>query len=152
MCAKNNAWSEEEKLNHLMCSLSDPANQLLWEVDADSILTSDDLVQKLRSRYGNSDQAAVYQMQLTTRKQKANEDLGSLVHDIRRLMSLAYEGPSTVHSENIAMRAFLDALTDKELALKVREKEPDTLQKAYRIAMRLEGYQRATNDSSGTFE
>src|SRR6218665_3615957 len=123
VCSDNNGWSAEEKLNHLTCALTEPANQLLWEFDSATVHTCEDLIKRLRARYGGSDQTALYQTQLNTRRQKDGEEIASLVQDIRRLMILAYPGPITTHSEIIATRAFIDALRNKELAMKVRERE-----------------------------
>ena len=152
ICARNNEWSDEEKLNQLMFSLVEPASQLLWESDSDNLVTWSALVQRLRERYGSAEQQALYQTQLSTRKQKADEEFGVLVHDIRRLTTLAYPGSSTVHSEAIAIRAFVDALYDRTLALKIREKEPKSLDEAYKVAMRLDGYQKAEVDGDGQSE
>jgi len=49
--------------------------------------------------------------------------------------------PSNETTEIIARGAFLKALRDRELALKVLEREPKTLDEAYRTALRLEAYQ-----------
>src|SRR5688572_4668197 len=143
VCAENNEWTEKEKLNQLTCALTEPANQLLWEFDSETVMTSSDLIRKLRARYGGSDQTALYQTQLSTRRQKDGEDLGTLVQDVRRLMILGFPGPTTIHSEAIAIRSFLDALRDQDLAMKVREREPETLDNTYNLAMRFEGYQKA---------
>ena len=148
VCSKNNGWSDDEKLNQLTCALTEPASQLLWEFDSNTVATWSDLVNKLRLRYGSSDQASLYQTQLNTRRQKEGEDLGSVAQDIRRLMILAYPGPTSTHSETIAIRSFLDALRDKELALKLREREPETLDSAYKLALRLEGYKKAEREET----
>ena len=76
VCSKNNGWSDDEKLNQLTCALTEPASQLLWEFDSNTVATWSDLVNKLRLRYGSSDQASLYQTQLNTRRQKEGEDLG----------------------------------------------------------------------------
>lgn len=47
-----------------------------------------------------------------------------MLHDIRRLVTLAYPAPASETTEAIARDSFLDAMTDSELALKVREREP----------------------------
>src|SRR6218665_3856227 len=70
VCSDNNGWSAEEKLNHLTCALTEPANQLLWEFDSATVHTCEDLIKRLRARYGGSDQTALYQTQLNTRRQK----------------------------------------------------------------------------------
>src|SRR6218665_577920 len=39
VCSDNNGWSAEEKLNHLTCALTEPANQLVWELDSATLHT-----------------------------------------------------------------------------------------------------------------
>lgn len=148
VCARRNSWDDSEKLDQLMCSLAAPADQLLWDFESASVMTWSDLVQRLRSRYGSADQNALYQTQLSTRRQRDGEDLNQLVQDIRRLMTLAYPGCTSEYGEQIAIRAFLDAVKDKSLALKVREKEPTTLDQAFKQALRLDGYRRASEETS----
>src|SRR6218665_2362870 len=101
ICGKNNGWTDEKKLNQLMCALVEPASQILWESEAGTLDTWSDLVERLRTRYGSADQAALYQTQLCTRKQRVGEELSSLVQDIRRLMTLAYPGQPSAHSESL---------------------------------------------------
>src|SRR6218665_3111634 len=125
ICGKNNGWTDEEKLNQLMCALVEPASQILGESDTRTLDTWSDIVERLRTRYGSADQAALYQTQLCTRKQRVGEELSSLVQDIRRLMTLAYPGPPSAHSESLAVRSFIDALADRTLSSKVREREPN---------------------------
>ena len=54
--------------------------------------------------------------------------------------SLAYPGPTSPIKEAVACDAFLDALNDPVMALKVREREPPSLEEAFQIALRLEAY------------
>src|SRR5688572_28160211 len=142
ICAKHNSWTDSERLSQLMCSLSGTAAQVLWEFNAARVTTWTDLVGKLRARYGSSDQTALYRTQLRTRRQADGESLHSLAQDIRRLMVLAYPGAATEMSEMVAIDAFLDALQDPELALRVRDREPTTLDLACRYATRLEANQK----------
>ena len=142
ICAKHNLWDSSERLSQLMCSLTGTASQVLWEFNASGVTTWNDLVTKLRARYGSSDQTALYRTQLRTRRQKEGEGLPSLAQDIRRLMVLAYPGAATEMSEMVAIDAFLDALIDPELALRVRDREPTTLDLACQYATRLEANQR----------
>lgn len=39
-----NGWTDEECLNQLMCSLTEPVNQIVWEYDAETIMMRKDLV------------------------------------------------------------------------------------------------------------
>ena len=55
-------------------------------------------------------------------------------------MALSYTGPRSPHADIFAIEAFLTALEDDELAIKVRELNPKTLDQAFKDAQRLESY------------
>src|SRR6218665_637613 len=147
VCSRQNQWSSSDRLNHLLCSLKDGASQLIWESGADEIQSAEDLIERLQNRYGTQDQQALFRVQLSARRQRPGEDLAALFADIQRLMALAYPGKS-VHSETIAIQAYLGAIDDRELALKVSEREPAQLQEAYKLSLRLQAYKQAENDNN----
>lgn len=62
-------------------------------------------------------------------------------------MTLAYPAPASEITEAIATDAFLDAMFDSELSLKVREREPGSLDAAFRMAVRLETYQKTLKEN-----
>jgi hypothetical protein len=104
------------------------------------------LVDRLRQRYGYQGQAETYRAQLRYRRQRPDEPLSNLLHDIRRLVVQAFPVPDNETTQILAKDAFLDAMRDRELSLKVREKESQDLDAAYRTALRLEAYQMSTAD------
>src|SRR6218665_183792 len=53
--------------------------------------------------------------------------------------------PANKTTDIVAKDAFIEAMQDKELALKVREREPRTIDEAYRVALRLAAYQHASD-------
>ena len=59
------------------------------------------------------------------------------------MVALAYPGPTSAMRESVACYAFLEALDDPVLALKIREREPPSLEQAFQIALRLEAYANA---------
>ena len=63
-------------------------------------------------------------------------------------MTLAYpgEGNSSL-CEHIAKDYFIASLADRDLELKIREREPRDLETAFRHAVRLEAYDRAVDGS-----
>src|SRR5688572_12294603 len=142
VCAKHNRWTGSDRVDFLKCALDKAATQLLWDFGAHDDVTYDELVGRLRQRYGTEGQAETFRTQLYYRRQRADETLSTLLHDIRRLVVLAYPVPSNETTEIVARDAFLEAMRDRELSLKVREREPKTLDEAYRTALRLEAYQR----------
>jgi len=66
------------------------------------------------------------------------------MQDIRRLMVLAYTVTSSDMWESIAVNSFLEALGDPHLALEIRKKGATTLEGAYRDALLMEGFFRAS--------
>src|SRR5688572_30227604 len=146
VCARHNKWTAADRVDYLRCSLEKAATQLLWDFGAQPSASYEELVERLRQRYGTEGQAETFRAQLYYRRQRPEENLSDLLHEIRRLVVLAYPVPSNETTQIIAKDAFLEAMRDRELSLKVREREPKNLDEAYRTALRLEAYQR-TNDA-----
>src|SRR5678815_3608351 len=146
VCATHNQWTAADRVDFLRCSLEKAATQLLWDFGAQPSVSYEELVERLRQRYGTEGQAETFRAQLYYRRQRPEENLSDLLHEIRRLVVLAYPVPSNETTQIIAKDAFLEAMRARELSLKVREREPKNLDEAYRTALRLEAYQR-TNDS-----
>ena len=134
-CAECNAWSEKDKRAYLRWSLSGEAAQLLWDAND---LSYDQLVEKLRNRFGGKGMEERFQTELRCRRRRKGESIRELAQDIRKLLSLAYPGEKSRVVEHIARDAFLTALDDPELELKIREREPEDLDAAVRFAQRSE--------------
>ena len=146
--AKFNGWDEEEKLAYLRTSLTGTAVQLLW--DADDI-TYDQLVKKLRDRFGAGGLEQRYRTELRCRRRQEGESIRELAQDIRRLMSQAYPGEADSRlGQHIAMDAFITALVDPEMQVKIRDKELDTLEEAVKAALRCESSKAAVESSAST--
>jgi len=94
----------------------------------------------LRNRFGNVNQTERFRVELKSRRRKCDESIQSLYQDIRRLMSLGYPGKCGSLCELVARDAFLDALNDASLRVRVLEREPSTLDAALAIVCRLEAY------------
>jgi len=112
-------------------------------------MTFNQLVTRLRSRFGSLNMEKKYQAEIPCRRRKTNETLLELAQDIRRLMMLAYPGDRSAMAERMAKEHFICALDDPELELKVREKEPQTLDSALKSAQRLEVFKSAISQRSG---
>ena len=87
---------------------------------------------------GRSDMEEHYRVDLRCRRRKSNESLRELAQDVRRLMLLSYPGDQSPISENLTKEHFIVALEDPVLELKIREREPRTLDSALRVAQRFE--------------
>ena len=139
-CSEYLNWTVRDRLFHLKASLEGPAGQLLWNAPKDISVSR--LIELLRNRFGTNNQAERYRAELRARKRQPNELLQSLYHDIARLMSLAYPGQTGVMSEVVARDAFLEALDDPQLRIRILEREPKTLEDALHSASRLEALER----------
>ena len=65
-------------------------------------------------------------------------------------MSLAYPGSSSTLLDIVSRDAFLDALDDPKLRVRIMEREPPTLDEALSLACRLEAYDLCTGNTQNT--
>jgi len=146
ICADYNEWSDADRAAHLKCSVTRVAGQLLWDSGRPGTISYDELREKLRRRFGSDDQQEKFQAELRARRRRRGEPLAELYHDVRRLMTLAYPGEwNSSLCEQIAKDYFIASLADRDLELKIREREPRDLESAFRRAVRLEAYDRAVD-------
>ncbi|MDZ7612307.1 MAG: RNase H-like domain-containing protein [Flavobacteriaceae bacterium] len=152
-CAVYNRWNSNDKCAFLKCALVDGPAQTLWDSGDARHISYDQLVERLRARYGSTGQAEKFRTELRSRRRRRGETLTELHGDIRRLMALAYPGlgQSDV-CEIIARDHFIDAVGDRELELKLREREPADLDSTLRLAVRLEAYASANGTPSEEYQ
>ena len=123
-----------------MCaSLDGIAGQVLW--DAGSQPTVADVITLLRTRFGNELQAERFKAELKVRRRRPNESLLQLYQDISKLVALAYPDSTQELSSHVAKEAYVIALNDPRLQLKVIEREPKTVEDALNIASKMEAFQ-----------
>ena len=137
-CSRYFKWNGEDRLFQLCGSLSGPAGQILWDLEDNT--TVEEVIRLLKNRFGVINQAERFRAELRSRKRKPDESLQRLYQDISRLMTLAYPGPTSELSNIVARDAFLDALNDNSLRIRILEKEPSNLDEALKMACRLEAY------------
>lgn len=114
---------------------------ILWEFKASESIPYDTLVERLKQRFSTQEQAEVYRAQLYRHKQLPGETLIDLLFDIRKLISLAYPNQQTTEViEMMGRDIYIEALSDPDLALKVRERSPSSLNEAFDIASKLHFY------------
>src|SRR5258708_33734914 len=126
LCAAYNGWDAGDKAAHLQDCLKGNAARVIKD-GSDTGATFDEIVMRLKRRYGTDGQASLYRIQLRNRRRGQSESLQALYDDIRRLSMLAYPGPSSEHRDVLEVDAFVGALNDAHLELLVREKDPVNL-------------------------
>jgi len=134
-CALYNGWNAKDRSAHLRASLVGGAGNLMWQ---NSEATYDELVEKLRSPYGSREQQEKFRVQLRHRKRKEKEGLQELAEDSERLVTLAFPKVDANTRDTLGSEAFINSLDNPSLIFKVREKEPERLNEAVTLAMKLE--------------
>jgi len=115
----------------------DVAN-ILWDYDKEEISSLSGLTRILKNRYGGKSFAEKHRIELRNRRCRPDESISKLHVDIRRLAALAFPNVERKARNSIACDHFLDALDNPDLALKIRERQPSSLDSALRIALQLE--------------
>jgi hypothetical protein len=123
----------------LKCSLTGDAAQILWDSPEVDKMNFSQLVDKLKGRYGTAGQREKFAVELLAIRRKRNQSVAELHHDVRKLLVLAYPGYGNSELfEVIGRDHFLRALDNVELEMKLRDKEPENLDAAFKAALRIE--------------
>jgi len=151
-CSEYNGWKEVDKLAYLKAALIGDAGQVLWDSDPKDTSTMENLSALLRSRFSGSRQSDRHRMELRLRRRRSGETLSALHQDIRRLIVLAHPTFASEARDVMACDYFVDALDDPDLALKVRERAPKSLDEALQVALRLEAWTKDARRKSSEME
>jgi hypothetical protein len=146
--ATSNQWDSSAQLAHLTNSLIGKAADALLEHGDDIPQTVEELIKTLKLKFGDEGQADKFRAELKARRQRSNESLQSLHLDIQRIASKAYPGVRNDTVSLLARDAFLDAMTDQELAFKIREMDVLDIRQANKHAVRLHAIRSRRTDSS----
>jgi len=118
-CASYNGWDMEDKASHLRVSLKGNAAYIINDKNLEGA-SCRTIIKRLKSRFGTEGQSSLYRSQLRTRRRGKEETLQTLYHDINRMAGLAYPGKSSIHKELASIDAFIDALNNSNLRMRVR--------------------------------
>jgi len=100
--------------------------------------TYQEVVDKLRSRYGYQQQQEKFRVELRHRRRKQGESLQELAEEVEKLVSLAYPQAGTPTRDILGRDAFIDSLDFQQLQMNIREREPASLKETLILAMKLE--------------
>ena len=137
-CAEHNKWERAQKLVYLRSLLDKEVVNVLWVYGKEVTESLSGLTNILKMRFGGISFADKHRIEIRNRRRTPNETLQSLHIDIRRLAALAFPTMEHRTHEVISCGYFLDALADPDFALKIRERHPEDLDSALRIALQLE--------------
>ena len=107
-----NGWSEQARVAHLKTNLVGDAGSLLFQLKHD---TFDEIVDKLKTRFGSHEQRDRFKVELRTRRRRSGESLQGLANDIERLVTLSYPDATQDIKDQLANEAFVHAHGDESL-------------------------------------
>ena len=90
-----------------------------------------------------------YRAELRSRRRKCGESFQTVYQDIHCLLVLGFPGHSGELCEIIGRDAFLEALSDPAIRIRVLDQQPTTLDDALAIVCRMEAYSNITPSADG---
>ena len=112
----------------------------------------DAICKAMAERFGQERLTLNYQLQLETRTQKAGESLTDLANDIERLVRGAFPGETLTKKSKTAVKSFVKALFDRELAKLITLTKPDTVQDPLSTALQLQSVTVPSNSLTATHD
>ena len=131
-------WNEDDALYHLCGSLEGAAGQVLEGLSTTA--KTADVIKLLETRFGTKLQAERFKAELLARRCQKDETLQHLYREISRLVSLAPPLRDADFTDHVGKEAFIRALNNGPLQLKVLEGEPTNLEQALSLATKHEAY------------
>ena len=138
--AKLHNWDYQVKSLCLASCLSGNARAILTELNEAEQQDFDSLVRVLSMRYGSIERAEMYRARLKGRIRGGNESLPELAQSIKKLTRRAYPTADQAVINTLALDHFVDALTDPDMRLRLREARPRDIEEAEVLAIRFETY------------
>lgn len=143
-----NSWQYREKSLYLANCLTGEARSLLNELDNEGRRDYKTLVEKLTNRFGSINRSEIYRTQLKSRVKNKGETIPELAQAIKKLVRQAYPGVNKDVIETLSLDNFIDALTDSDIRMRLRELGPKSLAEAEQIAVRMEAHKIADKQRS----
>lgn len=138
-CIMVNHWEESEAMEYLAASLRGSAVKLPTQQTGRN-LTYNELVDRMKKRYGPGGKAEVYLAELRQRRRGPKETLQELGQSIRDMTSLAYPEFDESGQDRLARGHFLDAIIDSKIREGLFRAQPRSLDEAIEAALNTEAF------------
>ena len=144
LLADAQGWDEAESALQLVASLRGPALEVLGHLTSTQRGDYSSVVEALRRKFGNYQQAEVYRARLKGRVRAKGESLPQLAQDIDTLVRRAFPSASEDMVGVLTTDHFLDALQNRELQLYVKQAHPKDVKEALARALEHEAFTRTS--------
>jgi dsDNA-binding SOS-regulon protein len=96
--------------------------------------------QALKTRFDPESRQTRYQAEFQTRRKKAGEGWADFADDLKSLADKAYPTLQEEARERLSITAYLQQLSQPQVAFSVKQKRPDTLDSAVAATLEMESY------------
>ena len=141
LCADLNGWTVAEKAKFLGVSLRGAAQSLL--IPGRTGYTYREIVAALQERFGLEGQTEIFMAQLQAITKGPKESYQELADNITRLVARAYPSASYDTMRVLSVQAFIKALTNKELRMRIKLMKPSSIREAVLAAIEYEAIEKA---------
>jgi len=127
LVAKRNGWEDGEKATSLLCALDGSARSILSELDDPSHTTYDAIKELLLKRFGPVRHTEVHEQALQEVRLTRGQPIRELTPEVLRLSKLAYPDFGADARNRMAIKALINAISDKGAVFYIKDKAPTTL-------------------------
>ena len=133
-----NEWDDEQKLKWLKVRLTGRAQKAFQRLPEASRATFNLAKAALKVRFEPESSKTRYQAEFQSRRKKTSEGWADFADDLQSLAEKAY--PSLQHEarERLAINAYLQQLTQPQVAFSVKQRNPETLDDAVAATLEME--------------
>uniref|UniRef100_W5N3Y7 SCAN box domain-containing protein n=1 Tax=Lepisosteus oculatus TaxID=7918 RepID=W5N3Y7_LEPOC len=148
LAARTNGWSRAEMAGHLAVALEGAACQVLLDVLEEDRGDYTALAAALQLRFGVEEAPDLMWERLALQRRRPGERLGPVAADVMFLARRGYPTFPREAQREMALQAFLKALSPEELLRHVQLAAPTSLEQALALATRAEAVFGVTGSAS----
>ena len=144
-----NGWDADMKLQWLKVRLTGRAQKAFQRLPEASRATFDLAKEALTERFEPKSRKTRYQAEFQARKKQPSEGWADFADDLQSLAEKAY--PTLQHEarELLAINAYLQQLTQPQVAFSVKQTNPGTLDDAVAATLAMESYAESSSNRTG---
>ncbi|CAB4003292.1 Hypothetical predicted protein [Paramuricea clavata] len=139
-----NGWDTTQMAAYLATSLKGPALNVLGNLSPERRQDYRALLAALGRSFGSAHRTELSRVKFKHRVRQGDESLAALAEELERLDRLAYPEASQELQDVLSRDQFIDALSDEDMRLRIKQERPKSLQKASELALELESFQIAS--------
>jgi len=138
-----NKWDDDAKRLYLASSLPGADKSILSDLTQDERRNYSRLKLALSRKFGSAYKAEMYRAKLQSRFRQKSETIYELASSIMKLTRQAYPKADLQLLDTLAVDYFIDVLEDSDIRLRIRQSQPESINQAETLAIRLEIFKNA---------